>query len=144
VNWINHKILSNFQRSRLRNLEESLHLCLQIHNKYFNTFSCSTFRHWTNILFWKIDFRTKSYFLNFLTKLHLNLKIFVHVIQSLMFCVNILFCNTSFDSRSSFARNVALTVIILSSTKIQGSFLAFITYTKSKKRKFLNTCSKTL
>jgi hypothetical protein len=53
-----------------------------------------------------------------------------------MFCTNILLHGTSFDPRSSLARNMAFTTNISSGTKKQSLFLTFITYTKSRRENF--------
>jgi len=67
-----------------------------------------------------------------LRKLHLNFKIFT-CYSSPIFYTNVLLHNTNFDPKSSFARNMALTTSIPSSTKRQGFFFTVIAYTKLKK-----------
>jgi hypothetical protein len=59
-----------------------------------------------------------------------------------MFCANVLFHNTSFDSKSSLPRNMALTNGILLGIEKQGLFFTFIAYKKFKREKNLNTMTK--
>jgi hypothetical protein len=53
-----------------------------------------------------------------------------------MFCANILLHNTSFEPKSSLARNMAFTTNISLGTKKQGLFFTFITYTSPKRENF--------
>ncbi len=48
-----------------------------------------------------------------------------------MFCTNILYHSTSFDSKTFLEGNIALTVGISSNTEKQGLFFRFIACTKS-------------
>ncbi len=59
-----------------------------------------------------------------------------------MFCANVLHQDRDFDSRTSLAGNVALTIGIASSTQKRGLFFRFIADTKSKRDFFLNLVSK--
>ncbi len=52
-----------------------------------------------------------------------------------MFCANVLYPNTSFNSRTFFGGNIALTTDIPSATKKQGLFLKFICIHKVQKNK---------
>jgi hypothetical protein len=52
-----------------------------------------------------------------------------------MFCANVLQQDGGFDSRTSLAGNVALTIGIASSTQKRGLFFKFIADTKSKGKK---------
>jgi hypothetical protein len=51
-----------------------------------------------------------------------------------MLYTKVLFHNTTFDSKFSLARNMALTIGIPLGTGKQGLFFTFITYTKSKNK----------
>jgi cytosine/uracil/thiamine/allantoin permease len=60
-----------------------------------------------------------------------------------MFCANVLHQDRDFDSRTSLAGNVALTIGIASSTQKRGLFFRFIADTKSKRDFFFKPCIKT-
>jgi hypothetical protein len=59
-----------------------------------------------------------------------------------MFCANILYHSTSFDSKTSLAGNIALTVGISSSTEKHGLFFRLIACTKLKRFFFENLATK--
>jgi hypothetical protein len=59
------------------------------------------------------------------------------------FRANVLHQDRGFDSRTSLAGNVALTIGIASGTQKRGLFFRFIADTKSKREKNLKPCSKT-